>query len=384
MYCTHKDGCLYLTCRFGDGLVEDDVSGMHTREPLRTCCTNLSKAIWALNSNRKDPRIAPLRTAVLSLQRAASSERAAAADDQLDHALDRLVVVLQAAERNTKRTRLDNLELLVAALQALSMTASSLPSTPDTTAIPLQTSDSNPSNPTPIDKISKEIRETSTLLRSIAQLCDIEPVHTTATSLAQDVTAMTESYIQKLPPGFFDSIFNPQSLTDAQQATLHQVNSTLFSEYTVRRRMLIERVKATLLSFSWSLSISGEGEETRDVAMKAQEERESALKKMRDEPYVEVSDVYRCSLGQAMEIMERPTSAHGSGGVPSRVKEVLMGSVPDRGGRTEGRSRAADMPAWAVRKAAGGRGHRGGKGGRRGGGPGGGGEGVKKGKGKSG
>jgi hypothetical protein len=43
-----------------------------------------------------------------------------------------------------------------------------------------------------------------------------------------------------------------------------------------------------------------------------------------------------------------------SGGIPGRteatVKSVLIGAVPDRGGRTtEGRSAAAAMPSWAPR-----------------------------------
>jgi hypothetical protein len=33
------------------------------------------------------------------------------------------------------------------------------------------------------------------------------------------------------------------------------------------------------------------------------------------------------------------------------VKGVLIGSVPDRGGRPEGRRRHADMPAWTARQA---------------------------------
>ena len=62
----------------------------------------------------------------------------------------------------------------------------------------------------------------------------------------------------------------------------------------------------------------------------------------------------------------------GSDGLQSAVKKVLMGSVPDRGGRTDGSDRAA-MPAFAARTDApsGGRGgggrraERGGRGGDR-------------------
>lgn len=50
--------------------------------------------------------------------------------------------------------------------------------------------------------------------------------------------------------------------------------------------------------------------------------------------------------------MERATS--GEAGVEASVKGVLIGSVPDRGGRPEGRARVADMPAWTARRVSGG------------------------------
>ncbi len=50
-------------------------------------------------------------------------------------------------------------------------------------------------------------------------------------------------------------------------------------------------------------------------------------------------------------MMERATS--GESGVEASVKAVLIGAVPDRGGRPEGRARVADMPAWAPRRVSG-------------------------------
>ncbi len=44
----------------------------------------------------------------------------------------------------------------------------------------------------------------------------------------------------------------------------------------------------------------------------------------------------------------------GGGGARASVKDVLIGAVPDRGGRAEGREAAAlaSMPKWAPRRGA--------------------------------
>jgi hypothetical protein len=56
--------------------------------------------------------------------------------------------------------------------------------------------------------------------------------------------------------------------------------------------------------------------------------------------------------GQLVTVMERATS--GEAGVDASVKAVLIGAVPDRGGRPEGQRRVADMPVWTARRVSGG------------------------------
>lgn len=52
--------------------------------------------------------------------------------------------------------------------------------------------------------------------------------------------------------------------------------------------------------------------------------------------------------GDLVPISSKVTSG-AKGSFASLVKGVIIGSVPDRGGRTEGRAAAAAMPAWAPR-----------------------------------
>ena len=167
--------------------------------------------------------------------------------------------------------------------------------------------------------------------------------------------------VARLPSGFFEAILPPGTLDPAQEARLAEIDVALRAEYSLRRRMLTERAKVTLQSFTWSTRLEEEG-----AAGAAGTLRDAALAQMQADPQVALADVAQATLGEVLAVTERATS----GGLPTRVKDVLIGSVPDRGGRTEGRSRAADMPAWSVRTVSGrGAGKRGGGGRGGGGGP---------------
>ncbi len=69
---------------------------------------------------------------------------------------------------------------------------------------------------------------------------------------------------------------------------------------------------------------------------------------MQPDPVVSLDEVHAARLGDLYSIMDAATSGVGSG---AWVKSVRIGAVPDRGGRVEGRARAAPMPGWTARKA---------------------------------
>lgn len=334
--------------------MEDDLLGKASREPLRTCCMQLSRALWGVFSRGSSPRQAAIRTAVIAVQHAAGTEQAAS-HGQLDVALTQLLHALQPkAPANTPEsaapaTRLDTIELLAATLQAAAMHATDSPAEQQVEELAENVEES-------LATLDTDAHDMSAALRGIAEVCGIEAsdASTAAAALAAELRHKVDELMHQLPSGFFEAILPKGSLSPEQESKLQEVDAALRAEYALRRRMLCERAKVTLQSFSWSTRLAEEG-----AAQQAQHAREAALARMTSDPQVSCADVFSATLGDVMAVTERATSGEHGGELHTRVKEVLIGKVPDRGGRPEGRSRAADMPAWSARRV-GGRGGRGG------------------------
>lgn len=76
---------------------------------------------------------------------------------------------------------------------------------------------------------------------------------------------------------------------------LKEIDSALRGEYTLRRRMLIERAKVTLKSFMWAERLQRE-QGTKQPAEAAARQGEAL---MHNEPAVSLDDVFRAKQGQA-------------------------------------------------------------------------------------
>jgi protein FAM98B len=214
--------------------------------------------------------------------------------------------------------------------------------------------------------------EVSSLLQSIALMLDINPRQPSGVTVAAEIQKQVEKLRSLLPSGFFNAIVPSGTLSDTQVSMLKEVDTALHAENALRRRMLIERVKVTLQSFMWSTRLTEES----DLKTTAEATITTSLAGMDATPRVSVEDVFTATLGDVMTVTERATSASGPGAMRAKVKDVLIGSVPDRGGRTDGKRKVA-MPVWSERKVTPGGGGRGrgrgrgggGAGGRGGGGP---------------
>lgn len=78
-----------------------------------------------------------------------------------------------------------------------------------------------------------------------------------------------------------------------QARALEEIDSALKAEYTLRRRMLIERAKVTLHSFMWADKLQ-KSEELKQPALAAAQQGEAL---MHNEPAVSVEDVFRAKQG---------------------------------------------------------------------------------------
>ena len=78
-----------------------------------------------------------------------------------------------------------------------------------------------------------------------------------------------------------------------QTRALKEIDSALRGEYTVRRRMLIERAKVTLQSFMWADKI----QKSDDLKQPAQAAAQQGEALMHNQPAVTLDDVFRAKQG---------------------------------------------------------------------------------------
>jgi len=406
----------------GGGLTEDDILGSSAREPFRSCCIALADRIWALFSSSSDldntattSTLAPLlQPVVSSLRLCANTEATSTQNGQLDTLLVQIAHIIDPEfprnilETSTSTARVEALEVLVSAVQAATtlmmimkkkrkkkISSSSSSSSRDNDVPPLPSSISGGGDIMEVEYDPGSIA-ISAALRDLAGLLNIDEdiiltgssgtgtqSSSSAMAIAASIKEATQQTVASLPPGIFAPLLSPGSLNDAQLVMLKEVDEAFKAEYSLRRKMLIERARVTLQSLLSSKKLDRDSGQVRTVAEAAAQAAEG---RMEVEPKVTLADCFTVTISDLLPVMEKGTSGSGvrsriggsgsgkSGGgggggggsiIHASVKSVIIGAVPDRGGRTEGRGRVADMPAWSARRA-------GGRGGRRGGGGGGG------------
>ncbi|XP_030070363.1 protein FAM98B [Microcaecilia unicolor] len=144
-------------------------------------------------------------------------------------------------------------------------------------------------------------------------------------------------------------------LNSEQMEKLNNVNAALSNEYECRRRMLMKRLDVTVQSFGWSDRAKVKTDEIARVYYP----RRRALSHK--------STITLAQLLAAREDLSKITRTS-SGSIREKtacaINKILMGRVPDRGGRpSEIDPPPPEMPPWQKRQDGGGRGGWGGRGG---------------------
>ncbi|KAG8560690.1 hypothetical protein GDO81_015080 [Engystomops pustulosus] len=213
-------------------------------------------------------------------------------------------------------------------------------------------------DPSSGDEVYKEVRTICAALRLPEQSSS------NVSSMLKSVEEKVTELLPKAKSTNIDQALLDVDLNAQQLDRLEKINEALCKEYECRRRMLIKRLDVTVQSFGWSDKAKAKMDE---IARAYQPIRYSLSPKTgisvshllaarRD-----LSRIVRTSSGSVREKMVCP------------VNKILMGRVPDRGGRpSEIEPPPPEMPPWQKRRDDGGRGGgwRGG-GGRGGGGRGG-------------
>ncbi|XP_075213317.1 protein FAM98A-like [Lycorma delicatula] len=175
------------------------------------------------------------------------------------------------------------------------------------------------------------------------------------------VQSKVKQVLSTSPPELVGKPLLNTILTEKQWYALEDVLEKLRNEYKLRREMLLKRLDVTIQSFQWS------------DRLKKQEDRIAQVytaqrKNILTEPNVDIADLL--AAREDLAIVEKTSGASVRKKTQSSTNKVIIGRVPDRGGRpNEQEPPPPEMPSWQQRGAGGGGG--GFSGGRGGGGGGG-------------
>ncbi|XP_029585723.1 protein FAM98B [Salmo trutta] len=185
-----------------------------------------------------------------------------------------------------------------------------------------------------------------------------QPREQEVVELFSGIEQKINAVLQELPKDHIGKPVLKNTLDSEQWERLEQINTVLSSQYECRRRLLIKRLDVTVQSFGWS----DRAKERVDCMARAYQPKRHSLAQM--------SSVGMAHLLAAREDIcnvVKTSSGSSRENTACAVNKILMGRVPDRGGRpSEIDAPLPEMPAWQKRQD-------GGFGGRGGGGRGGGG-----------
>ncbi|XP_071834331.1 protein FAM98A-like [Apostichopus japonicus] len=200
----------------------------------------------------------------------------------------------------------------------------------------------------------------SKYLRQICRALQLSkpPPNITAEMLFTKLESQARAAVSKSKHGVGTPLLK-SNLSEQQWAKLAKINERMRNEYTLRRKMLLKRLDVTVQSFRWSDRAKGKEDtlastfQPKRKALKADSGITLAsLMAARDD----LAKLKKTSSGVARESAKCP------------INKVLIGSVPDRGGRpTEATPPPPEMPSFMKRtegSRGGGRGRGRGRGGR--------------------
>uniref|UniRef100_A0A8B9R8W1 Im:7138535 n=1 Tax=Astyanax mexicanus TaxID=7994 RepID=A0A8B9R8W1_ASTMX len=152
------------------------------------------------------------------------------------------------------------------------------------------------------------------IMKELAQI--FQALHMDSASQLSDAYAQVESQLASLPKVELQEPLLKTSLSSSQWGKVNEINQALRKDYECRRQMMIKRFYVTLQSFAW-----GERGKERSAVLSSVPPFSAPLE----------SSVSIALLLAAREDQSRilPVRA----GPSTAIHKVLMGSVPDRGGR---------------------------------------------------
>ncbi|XP_059480500.1 protein FAM98A [Neocloeon triangulifer] len=170
------------------------------------------------------------------------------------------------------------------------------------------------------------------------------PDNITAAALFTKVETKLAEILKTAHPDLVSKAIFDKPMNPDKWKALVKEQQKLHSEFKIRRELLITRLNVTVQSFEWSDRLK----DRQDDMAKEYQNRKSALCK---EPAVDISDLLAARLD--LSILEKTSNASVRKNTKSGVNDIIIGKVPDRGGRpSEQAAPPKEMPSWQNKRVA--------------------------------
>lgn len=167
------------------------------------------------------------------------------------------------------------------------------------------------------------------------------PPNITAKQLFDKVENKIKEIIKILPANSLSKPLFTGKLSDKQWSVLANIQETMKKEYFLRREMLLKRLDVTVQSFKW-------GERLKNKEQQINEAFFPLRKLLNTIPNIYLSDVL--AAREDLSLMEKTSGIGVRARTQCQVNKVIIGSVPDRGGRPEEQQPPPpEMPSWQQR-----------------------------------
>lgn len=167
------------------------------------------------------------------------------------------------------------------------------------------------------------------------------PQDINTSSLFNKINSKLQDLLKTVPPVLISKSLVNNAYTTDQWVVINNNVELLNEEFNIRRSMLLTRLNVTVQSFQWPDRLKNKKKELEEVYST----KLGIIKKL---PDFSMSDFL--SAREDLAIVEKTSSKLAVQNTNSSVNKVIIGQVPDRGGRpNEQQAPPPEMPSWQQR-----------------------------------
>lgn len=167
------------------------------------------------------------------------------------------------------------------------------------------------------------------------------PQNINTSSLFNKVLIKLQELLKNVPPALIGKTLVCNSYSNEQWKHINNIIELLNEEFNIRRAMLLTRLDVTVQSFKWPDRLKNKKHELEEIY-------QTKLDLINKLPNFLTSDFL--SAREDLAIVEKTSSTLAILNTNSSINKVMIGQVPDRGGRpNEQQAPPPEMPSWKQR-----------------------------------